>query len=284
MTPRRTALLAFVVVAAAAAVFEGVPAVAAGALLGPVRSTRPGPAPAGCVERNFQGAGVRLNGWFCTGSAPRRGSIVILHGVADTRRSVAGLVQRFAAQGLDVVAYDSRAHGESEGEFCTYGYYEKQDLRRVLDVLRPGPVVLMGTSLGAAVALQAAAGDARVTGVVAAEVFSDLRTIARDRTPAFVPDWIVRKAFRVAERRAGFSADEVSPVHAARAIPVPVLLIHGDNDRDTRPDHSQRVMAALSGPKRLILVDGARHNESLRGGAAWVEIEKWIDGVLPVAR
>ena len=282
MTPRRTALLALVVVAAAA-VFEGVPAVGAGALLGPVRSIRPGPTPAGCVERNFQGAGVRLHGWFCSGSAPRRGSIVILHGVADTRRSVAGLVQRFIVRGLDVVAYDSRAHGESDGEFCTYGFYEKQDLRGVLDMLRPGPTVLLGTSLGAAVALQAAAGDARVTGVVAAEVFSDLRTIARDRTPAFVPDWIVRKAFRVAERRAAFRADEVSPVQAARAIRVPVLLIHGDNDRDTGPDHSQRVLAALSGPKRLVLVDGARHNESLRGHAVWVEIEKWVDGVVPLA-
>jgi pimeloyl-ACP methyl ester carboxylesterase len=48
-----------------------------------------------------------------------------------------------------VIAYDSRRHGESGGDVCTYGYYEKEDLRRVIDALERGPVVLMGTSLGA---------------------------------------------------------------------------------------------------------------------------------------
>jgi uncharacterized protein len=283
---RRSGLVIAAAVAAAVAVavvgaLEAVAAIGAGALLQPVRSTRRVPLPAGCVERTFTGADVRLKGWHCTGAAPRLGSLIILHGVADTRASVAGLVGRFTAQRLDVIAYDSRAHGESEGAFCTYGYYEKLDLRRLIASLEPGPVVLMGTSLGAAVALQAAAGDSRVTGVIAAEIFSDLRAIARDRAPRFVPDWIVAKAFRMAEDRAGFNVDEVSPVRAARSIEVPVLLIHGDRDVDTAPDHSRRVLAALRGPKRLILVAGARHNESLRDAVLWAEIDKWVERLLP---
>jgi hypothetical protein len=40
------------------------------------------------------------------------------------------------------------------------------------------------------------------------------------------------------------------------------------------------VLQALAGPKRLILVPGARHNESLRGSAVWTEIERWIDAAL----
>ena len=43
------------------------------------------------------------------------------------------MADHFLARGFDVVAYDSRAHGESEGDVCTYGFYEKEDLRRVLD-------------------------------------------------------------------------------------------------------------------------------------------------------
>ena len=70
---------------------------------------------------------------------------------------------------------------------------------------------------------------------------------------------------------------------AAAEIKSPVLLIHGAADWDTPPAHSQRVLAALAGPKRLILVPGAGHNESLRG-AVWDEIERWLDGVLdPIA-
>jgi hypothetical protein len=43
------------------------------------------------------------------------------------------------------------------------------------------------------------------------------------------------------------------------------------------------VLAALAGPKRLILVPGARHNESLRG-MVWTEIEQWLDTVLSARR
>jgi dipeptidyl aminopeptidase/acylaminoacyl peptidase len=73
--------------------------------------------------------------------------------------------------------------------------------------------------------------------------------------------------------------DAVSPVLAARTITAPVLLIHGALDSATHPDHSRRVFAALAGPKRLILVPGAGHNQSLQGNI-WEEIDRWLDLVL----
>jgi uncharacterized protein len=255
------------------------PAIGAGGLLHPGRRPVTGAAPTSCQDATFAGEGVSLKGWKCRASAPRRGTMVYLHGVADNRMSGAGVVDRFGARGFDVVAYDSRAHGDSEGNLCTYGFYEKQDLHRVLDEVQPGPIVLFGTSLGAAVALQEAAGDPRVTAVVAAETFSDLRTVATERAPFFFSSGVISRAFRLAEQQGGFQIDAVSPVTAAAAITQPVLLIHGDSDADTPPDHSRRVMGALAGPKRLILVPGARHNESLRG-PVWTEIERWIDEVL----
>lgn len=86
----------------------------------------------------------------------------------------------------------------------------------------------------------------RVAGV--AKVFSDLRTIA------------------------SFVVDEVSPVRAAPLIRVPVLLNHGADDRDTRPEHSQRVFDALGGPKQLMLA-----NESLN--ATWPAVERWVESI-----
>jgi len=139
--------------------------------------------------------------------------------------------------------------------------------------------VLVGTSLGAAVAIQEAAMDPRVTAVVAAETFSDLRTVATERAPFFFTPAIIARAFQLAEQQGHFEVDAVSPVIAATEIRIPVLLIHGADDSDTRPEHSSRVLAALAGPKRLILVPGARHNESLRG-EVWGEIERWVEEVL----
>jgi dipeptidyl aminopeptidase/acylaminoacyl peptidase len=127
--------------------------------------------------------------------------------------------------------------------------------------------------------LQEAASDPHVTAIIAAETFSDIRTVAAERAPFFFTPDVIDRAFRLAEQQTGFRADEVSPVTAAASIRIPVLLVHGSADVDTPPDHSQRVMAALAGPKRLILVPGARHNESLRG-AVWTDIERWLDDVL----
>jgi hypothetical protein len=220
-----------------------------------------------------------LKGWRCDASAGRRGTLVYLHGIADNRASATGVIDRFGKRGFDVVAYDSRAHGESAGDVCTYGFFEKRDLYRVLDTVGPGPIVLVGTSLGAAVALQEAALDTRVTAVVGAEGFSDLRTVATERAPFFFTRGTITRAFQLAERQGRFEVDAVSPVVAATEIKIPVLLVHGAADSDTPPDHSRRVLAALAGPKRLILVPGARHNESLRG-EVWDEIERWLDEVL----
>jgi pimeloyl-ACP methyl ester carboxylesterase len=267
---------AFVVVAVTT---SQLPAIGAGGLLHPARRLARVSAPPSCVDTTFVGAAVMLRGWRCRAAGPRRGTLVYLHGTADTRASAVGAIDRFGARGFDVVAYDSRAHGESTGEVCTYGFYEKQDLHRVLDTVSPGPIVLVGASLGAAVALQEAAQDSRVTTVIAAETFSDLRTVATERAPFFFTAGTIRRAFDLAEREGRFVVDAVSPVAAAAHIQQPVLLVHGAVDSDTPPDHSRRVLAALAGPKRLILVPGAHHNESLRGDV-WAQIEQWIDEVL----
>jgi pimeloyl-ACP methyl ester carboxylesterase len=253
--------------------------IAAGGLLHPARRVTSQPAPPPCVDAQFAGAGVTLRGWTCASTSPRRGTIVYLHGIADNRGSAAGVVQRFLPRGFDVVAYDSRAHGDSEGDACTYGFFEKQDLRRVVDTLPPGPVVLIGTSLGAAVALQEAADDPRISAVVAAETFSDLRTVATERAPSFLRQRTIDRAFALAERRASFRVDDVHPQNAARRITAPVLVIHGAQDRETPPAHSERVYAALSGPKRLLLVPGAGHNGSLRSDV-WEQIDRWIQSTI----
>lgn len=262
----------------AAILHRQLPEIAAGGLLYPHRRAAVSQAPGGCVEHRLAAAGIELSGWRCAASAsPRRGTIVYLHGIADNRSSSGGVVRRYLPRGFDVLAYDSRRHGDSGGELCTYGYHEKHDLRRIVDTAAVGPVILFGTSLGAAIALQEAAEDPRISLVVAAEVFSDLRTVALERAPPILPWWVVNEAFAIAERRGEFRVDDVSPMAAAARIQAPVLLIHGANDRDTPPAHSERVHEALRGSKRLLLVEGAGHNASLSAPAVWEVIDQWIE-------
>jgi alpha-beta hydrolase superfamily lysophospholipase len=253
------------------------PSWGAGGLLHPYRRhvTMSRPAEARDVEIRGEG-GVRLAGWSLRGREPRRGTVIYLHGSGDNRTSGLYLAERYTARGFDVLLYDSRAHGESEGDACTYGYFEKEDLRRAIDGVEVRPVWIIGTSLGAAVALQAAAIDSRIAGVVAVAAFSDLRTVASERAPRFASRRNIEDSFRLAESLAHFRVDDVSPQRAARDIRVPVLVIHGQDDRETPPDHSRRIFDALGGPKRLILVPGAGHNDALRP-ETWAEVDAWLD-------
>jgi uncharacterized protein len=226
----------------------------------------------------FEGEGVRLAGrWFHT--RDKRGTVVFLHGMSDNRASGGDIADHFVARGFEVIAYDSRAHGESEGEACTYGYYEKGDLRKALDLLPARPVVVLGVSLGGAVALQAAAEEPRIAAVVAVATFSDLRTVATERAPFIATRGDIEAAFRLAERQAHFEVDGTSPLRAAAGIRVPVLLVHGELDHETAAEHSRRILAALKGDKRLLLVPGAGHNDA-HGPEVWKEIDGWLDQVL----
>ena len=253
------------------------PGVGAGALLFPSRHFNERQAPEGCVNRTFPGDGLTLDGWLCTSPAAiHRGTVVYLHGIADNRGSSIDTIQRMLPRGYDVVAYDSRGHGASQGDRCTYGYFEKRDLQHVLDELGDDRVILIGHSLGGAVALQAAAVDHRVRAVVAASTFADLRSIATERAPYVFTPSLIKAAFERAEHDGQFVVDQVSPLRAAAEITVPVLIVHGALDRQTRPAHSERVFAALRGPKELLIVRDAGHNDALKSDV-WTKVERWID-------
>lgn len=231
---------------------------------------------------SFRGqGGVLLKGWLFRARGERRGLLVYLHGIGDNRGSGLGVAERFVPRGWDVLLYDSRAQGESEGEACTYGYFEKADLSRALDAVGAGSAVLFGSSLGASVALQAAAIEPRVRGVIAQSAFSDLETITRERAPFFASRTDVKKALALAEVEGRLRVAETSAQRAAAEIRVPVLLLHGAADRETLPSHSQRIFEALPGPKQLILVPGAGHNDVLAGEAAWRAIEVWLAELPP---
>jgi len=227
----------------------------------------------------WQGAGVPLVGWWFHAPAGARGTLVYLHGVGSNRGAALGIAEHFVPMGFDVVAYDSRANGESGGDACTYGYYEKQDLARVVDRLPRKPIVVMGTSMGGAVALQAAAEDRRIAAVISVSAFSDLRTAALERAPFFATRRNLDEAFALAEASGHFHVDDVSPVAAAPRISVPVLVVHGDADRETPYAHALRIFSALRAPKRLITIAGGGH----RGGftpAVWGEVDGWLSQVL----
>jgi hypothetical protein len=183
-------------------------------------------------------------------------------------------------KGYEVLAFDLRGHGRSGGWLTSYGALEVGDLARALDTIPAEPVVLIGKSLGAAIALQVAATDHRVRGVVAAASFADLETRVReaagrlDVAPSF--EWLARHA--------DLRVQDISPRKAASRINVPVLLVHGTNDTVTAFHHSQDIFAALGGERRLLKIDGAGHDGIMNEPVVWDAIDEWLDSVPPPDR
>src|SRR5262245_27047184 len=79
------------------------PSWAANALLHPQRRPVPAPPSIPFETVEFDGAGVKLKGWWFHAPKPR-GTIVSLHGIADNRASSVGIASRFVARGFDVIA------------------------------------------------------------------------------------------------------------------------------------------------------------------------------------
>src|SRR5688500_20233541 len=101
---RTLASVAAVVIGAGVVAATQLPAIGAGGLLHPARRPVAGRPPASCREMRFRGEEDALEGWRCAASGPRGAALVYLHGIADNRSSAAGVVERFPAGRVDVLA------------------------------------------------------------------------------------------------------------------------------------------------------------------------------------
>lgn len=210
----------------------------------------------------------RLHAWLIPATGLVRGTILYLHGVGDNKISGLRLAKVFQARHFNVLMYDSRAHGKSGGGFCTYGYYEKYDVAKAIDILQEkktislGPIGVFGTSMGAAVAVQAASLEKRIRAVVAEGCFTNLRTITVDyqKRLLWMPWHFLRNvAMKRSEYIAHFSHHDVSPLRALAEVHVPILFIHGKSDTFIKYKYSEQLFAAAHEPKELYLIEGADH-------------------------
>src|SRR5262249_41744122 len=129
-----------------------------------------------------------------------------------------------------------------------------------------GKVGAMGTSYGAATAIEWAAIDARVAAVVAVAPFESLRAVVPGDTPLPLPPSFVDGCIDEAGGRAGFDPDLASPLAAIAKTRAPVLLLHGRSDERIPFAQSEHLLAAATDHAELVLVPGASH-ESIMNDA-----------------
>lgn len=255
--------------------------------------------------------GVRLRGWKVTPPNPNGSWVLLFHGVADNRVGVIGQSEFLLGAGYSVIMMDARGHGASEGSIATYGWLERNDTKPVIDdlirsevgrygaeqlrlgrwklepeedsqspkpVQPPSPlpgapthIFALGESMGAGIALQSGAVDARIEGVVAEASFANLREAAYDYAGFRKYPWLGKTLLSPfswsllyrGERLTGFPLAEISPMKAVASRAFPVLLICDEKDEALPCRHTKMIYDAARGPKQLWVVPGAYHTAAL---------------------
>jgi len=219
--------------------------------------------------------GIPLSLWLLKPHGVPRGTVIYLHGVSESKIAGLPMAGALLEAGYTVVLYDARRHGESGGTFCTYGFYEKHDVSTIISWLGSradapgGPIVLFGSSMGAAVAIQAAARDRRVAGVIAESGFASLRTVFDEYQKRMIKlpfHYLRNVVIRRSERLAHFKAAWVSPLTAIAQLRAPVLITHGTDDSLIGHRYSRQLFDAATEPRQLLLVPHARHDNMWDAG------------------
>lgn len=221
------------------------------------------------------GDGVPLAGWLFTRGAAARGTVVVTHGSGGSRDHATPYAAFLLEAGFDVLAPDARGHGESGG-FATYGIREADDLQRWAAWIRgraPGRCVYaLGSSMGGAHALMAEAAAPTFCAIVSDSAYATfleagLDRVARPLGLGAAGRWVGRPAayagLGYVRLRYGVNLLDARPVAAIARIHAPVLLIHGDADRNT-PIYHAAALAAAQPAAELWRVSGATHTAAWR--------------------
>ena len=217
--------------------------------------------------------GVALKGWFVHPRDYNGNAVVLLHGITDNREGVVGYGHLLLEHGYAVLLPDARRHGESGGELATYGVKESDDIHRWVSWIYahdpPQCVYGFGESYGAALMLQSLAAESRFCAVAAESPFSTAREMSYERVSGslHLGPWFGRTLGRpaiwsavvYARARYGLDLLQPNPLEAVTHSTVPVLLIHGGDDRNIAPRHSQLIAAAAPDHAELWLVPHAGH-------------------------
>ena len=245
----------------------------------------PGPVPPaasvlpGAEDVTFETAdGLRLAGWFVPAPpgdpADRVGrarpAVLVCNGNGGDRSMRAPLAAALSRMGLAVLLFDYRGYGGNPGHPTEEGL--AADARAALAYLAGRPevdperVIYFGESLGAAVALRLAT-ERPPAALVLRSPFASLAEVGRRHYPVLPVSLLLR--------------DRYDSAALAGRLDAPLLVVAGGRDQIVPAGHSRRLFDAAPQPKRLVVFDGAGHNddELLAGPRLLAELRTFLDGV-----
>lgn len=191
---------------------------------------------------------------------------ILCHGLGYAKYSGIKYAKMFFRLGYRVMIYDHRNHGYSGKAHTSMGFYERYDLKRLVDWCyeRFGEhctILTHGESMGAATVLMHLGIDRRVSYAIADCAYSDLTQLLCHQLKQYyhLPSFLLPIESFITYLRAGFWYNEVSPIRAVRHSLTPVLFIHGKIDNLVPADMTRQMYHRKKRYKAMYLVAGGKH-------------------------
>lgn len=207
---------------------------------------------------------LTLAGWFLP-SLENKGTIILGHGYPADKSDLLDYAKFLVEGGYNVLMFDWRYFGQSEGAFTTLGVSERQDVLAAVEYLKSradidtNRIGALGFSFSGANFIVTKSPDIKV--IIADSTHVGLPKMAERVFVNFGPlKWIfIWSAKLLAKIVLGVNIDELDTLSAVRELRVPVFFIHGKLDDQIPYQDSVNLFKAANEPKELWLIEEAGH-------------------------
>ena len=233
-----------------------------------------------------KGHPLKIRGWWLPAESPRA-VLIFVHGASGNRREIHShgleLAKFLVSRHISVLTIDLRNHGTSDGTpsgRLALGYGESDDVLGAVAYASskaPGlPVYLMGSSMGGAAVVYAAAFHAPVKGLVLLDPVLDPHTTSINFVQAVLgaPRWFVVPMVWSAETFFSGDPGYHDPLVTAETLKLPILLIQDDRDPVCLPATAAELARANSHVTLWVSHDPPKQGDTVGWGyhtAAYVE-------------
>lgn len=195
--------------------------------------------------------GPVLHGWRVDTDGPPRGTLLFFHGNAGNIAHRLSSIEIFRDLGLEVVIFDYRGYGRSEGRPSEAGLHRDAEaaVQWILEEhrVRPENLVLFGRSLGGPLAAHAA-GRTSPGGLILESTFTSAPDLAGDLYPIYPVRLLTRLRF--------------DTLDALAAVEAPTLVVHSPDDEIVPFHHAERLRERSGG--RLLQLSGDHNSGFLQ--------------------
>ncbi|MDO9374112.1 MAG: alpha/beta hydrolase [Ferruginibacter sp.] len=220
---------------------------------------------------------LKIESWYIPTATQPKGTVILFHGHGGTKSGVVREASEFRNMGYNTMMPDFRAHGNSDGNSCTIGYHETEEVKLAYDFIQQKGeknIVLWGISMGAAAISKAMVDYPLQPKKLILEMpFGSIVEATGGRiTMMGVPaEPLATMITFWGGIEHGFWAFNMKPANFAKQINVPTLLQWGRHDARVSQVETDRIYANLPAKKRLVIYENSAHESLCKK-----ENEKWL--------